>query len=78
MQRSEISGAEHRKVSSDSSEAPITMSKRGTRVKAAIAAWNGQEKTIHNEIQNIEMNTEAIDSAFEDLLVSYTLPHNRV
>ena len=76
MQYSEKSGAEHRKVSSDSSETPITMSKRGSRVKAAIAAWNGQEKAIYNETRSIEMNAEAIESAFEDLLVSYALPHD--
>ena len=78
MPWTEISGAENRKVSSDSSETPITMSKRGSRVKAAIAAWNGQEKAIHIETQNTEMNAEAIESAFEELLVSCALPHDRV
>ena len=77
MQYGENSGTEHRKFSNDSSETPITMSKRESRVKAAIAAWNGQEKAIHIETQNIEMNVEAIDSAFEDLLVSYDLLHDR-
>ena len=78
MQCNESLGAEHRKLGGDSSEAPITMSKRGSRVKAAVAAWNGQEKAIHYEAQNIKINAEAIDSAFEDLLVSHALPHRRI
>lgn len=64
---------EHRKVSSDSSKAYATTGKRGSRVMAVVAAFNGKAKGSvkeqERETANIPLDVKAIESAFESLLV---------
>lgn len=64
---------EHRKVSSESSKFTATTEKRGSRVMAVVAAFNGKAKGSVNEQEretaNIPLDVKAIESAFESLLV---------
>lgn len=64
---------EHRKVSSESSKAYATTGKRGSRVMAVVAAFNGKTKGSvkeqERETPNIPLDVKAIESAFESLLV---------
>ena len=64
---------EHRKVSSESSKFTATTGKRGSRVMAVVAAFNGKAKGSvkeqERETPNIPLDVKAIESAFESLLV---------
>lgn len=64
---------EHRKASSDSSKAYATTGKRGSRVMAVVAAFNGKAKGSvkepERETPKTPLDVKAIESAFESLLV---------
>lgn len=64
---------EHRKVSSDSSKFIATVGKRGSRVMAVVAAFNGKAKESvkeqERETPNIPVDVKGIENAFESLLV---------
>ena len=60
---------EKRKVSEDSSKSASTMAKRGSRVMAAVAAFNGKSKEQPREAVATKINVIAIENAFENLLV---------
>ncbi len=61
------SSVENRKTSNESFKEGLTMAKRGTRVMAAVAAFNGKSKEQEKEVK---IDVKMIDSAFEALLVS--------
>lgn len=61
---------ENRKVSDDSSSSASTMAKRGSRVMAVVAAFNGKSKEPPKEAVVTKIDVHAIDNAFENLLVS--------
>lgn len=62
-----------RKVSDDSSKAALTLAKRGSRVMAAVAAFNGKAKiqvqAPAKEIPATPVDFKDIEDAFESLLV---------
>ena len=62
-----------RKVSDDSSKAALTLAKRGSRVMAAVAAFNGKAKiqvqAPAKEIPTTSVDFKDIEDAFESLLV---------
>ena len=72
-----LSSVENRKVSNDSADSNLPMPKHGSRVMAAVAAFNGKAKELpkappkDSEIVQLDSNT--IESAFESLLVSKVL-----
>lgn len=68
-QRSSLRDVEKRKVSEDSSKSASTMAKRGSRVMAAVAAFNGKSKEQPREGVATKVNVIAIENAFENLLV---------
>ena len=59
----------------DDGTAPLnvhpTTTKNGTRVMAAVAAWNGKSKELVTEVKEIKFDSKAIESAFEALLVGF-------
>lgn len=57
------------KVSDDSSKSTISMAKGGSRVKAVVAAFNGKSKEPVKEIVETKVDVNAIENAFESLLV---------
>ena len=61
--------SENRKVSDDSSKSALTMANRGSRVMAAVAAFNGKSKEPAKEIVETKLDVKAIETAFECLLV---------
>ena len=61
---------ENRKISAESSKSGLTMAKRGSRVMAAVAAWNGKAKEPTVEAREVIVDPKVIESAFEGLLVS--------
>ena len=65
---------ENRKVSNDSAGSNLPMPKRGSRVLAAVAAFNGKAKELPKappkETETAQLDPKAIESAFESLLVS--------
>lgn len=65
---------ESRKVSNDSAGSDLPMPKSGSRVMAAVAAFNGKAKELPkdppNETAIFQLDPKAIESAFESLLVS--------
>jgi hypothetical protein len=65
---------EHKNISEDCSKPGVTMNKRGSRVMAAVAAFNGKSREPPQEpikeIQEIKLDVKAIENAFESLLVS--------
>lgn len=73
---SEISSSsvEYRKVSNDSTGSDLPAQKRGSRVMAAVAAFNGKAKELPKEppkdTETVQLDPKAIESAFESLLVS--------
>lgn len=67
---------ETRKVSSDSAKFTGTTGKRGSRVMAVVAAFNGKAKGSsagepEKETPNIPVDVKAIETAFESLLVGH-------
>lgn len=60
----------NRKVSDESSNSASTMTKRGSRVMAVVAAFNGKSKEPPKEAVATKVDVIAIDDAFENLLVS--------
>ncbi|MCJ1284361.1 hypothetical protein MMC26_003692 [Xylographa opegraphella] len=64
------SSTELRKISNDSSQSGLTMTKRGSRVMAAVAKLNNNAKEPIVESKAEQMNPEAVESAFEALLES--------
>lgn len=58
-----------RKVSDDSSNSTSTMAKRGSRVMAVVAAFNGKSKEPPKEAVAAKVDVLAIENAFENLLV---------
>ena len=66
--------AENRKVSNDSAGSGFPMPKSGSRVMAAVAAFNGKAKELPKdppkETETVPLDPKAIEKAFESLLVS--------
>ena len=66
--------AENRKVSNDSAGSGLPMPKSGSRVMAAVAAFNGKAKELPKdppkETETVQLDPNAIEKAFESLLVS--------
>lgn len=60
---------EKRKFSDESSNSASTMAKRGSRVMAAVAAFNGKSKEPPKEAVASKVDVVSIDNAFENLLV---------
>ncbi len=73
------SGSESRNGSHESSSSSVTVAKRGSRVMAAVAAFNGKAKESAREqareLPMTPVNVEAIENAFESLLVSAEVWH---
>ena len=63
------SSTDSRKVSNNSSQADITMVKRGSRVMAAVAALNGKMIEPEKEVKQVKTDSDTINSAFEAVLV---------
>ena len=65
---------ENCKVSNDSSGSGLPMPKSGSRVMAAVAAFNGKAKELPKdppkETESVQLDPKAIEKAFECLLVS--------
>ena len=72
-----LSSVENRKVSNDSAGSDLPMSKHGSRVMAAVAAFNGKAKELPkappNDPEIVQLDPKTIESAFESLLVSKVL-----
>ena len=71
------SSVENRKVSHDSAGSDLPMPQPGSRVMAAVAAFNGKAKDLPKEppkdAETARLDPKAIESAFESLLVSHLL-----
>lgn len=69
---------EHRKVSDDSPSSGLTASKRGSRVMAVVAAFNGKSKELPKEpakdVTNLAIDSKEIETAFEDMLEARNVP----
>lgn len=74
------SSAENRKVSHDSGGLDLPMPQRGSRVMAAVAAFNGKAKDLPKvppkDSQTAQLDPKAIESAFESLLEARNVPQN--
>ena len=68
---SKRSNIEERKVDTDTSKLGVAKVKRGSRVMAAVAAWNGKCKEPVVEAKEIILDAKAIENAFECLLVRH-------
>lgn len=72
-----LSSVENRKVSNDSAGSNLPMPKHGSRVMAAVAAFNGKAKELPkappNDAGIVQLDPKTIESAFESLLVSKVL-----
>ena len=68
------SSTEYYKVGGESSHQDSTVANRGSRVMAAVAAFNGKSKELPREptqdSPSVKLDANAIESAFEALLVS--------
>ncbi len=68
------SSLEHHHISEDCSKPSVTMNKRGSRVMAAVAAFNDKSRAPpldpNRETQEDQIDVKAIENAFESLLVS--------
>ena len=73
------SSTDSRKVSNNSSQADITMVKRGSRVMAAVAALNGKMIEPEQERKPVKSDSDTINNAFEAVLVCIFIakPTNR-
>lgn len=71
---------EPRKVSDDFAGPGLTVGKRGSRVMAAVAAFNGKAKELPKEPletpSSADLDPQAIESAFETLLDARNVPEN--
>jgi len=71
---------ELRKSSDSDGGSGLTTTKRGSRVMAAVAAFNGNGKELPREpiesLPNIELDPQAVESAFESLLDARNVPQN--
>ncbi|KAM0806249.1 armadillo-type protein [Usnea florida] len=71
---------ENRKVSNDSAGSNLPMPKHGSRVMAAVAAFNGKAKELPkappSETENVQLDPKTIESAFESLLEARNVPQN--
>ena len=69
------SGSDHRKVNNDSADPDMPLPKRGSRVMAAVAAFNGKAKELPREppqdTETAKLDSKAIENAFESLLVGF-------
>ena len=65
---------DNRKVSNDSAGSGLPMPKSGSRVMAAVAAFNGKAKELPKdppkETETVQLDPKSIELAFESLLVS--------
>lgn len=72
------SSVEDRKVCNDPAGSNLPLPQRGSRVMAAVAAFNGKAKELPKEppgdTETVQLDPKAIESAFESLLVSQVLP----
>ena len=70
-------GVETPYVSNDSAGSNLLMPQRGSRVMAAVAAFNGKTKELPKEppkdAETVQLDSKAIENAFESLLVSQVL-----
>ena len=68
------SSVDNRKVSNHSAGSDTAMPKRGSRVMAAVAVFNGKAKELPKEPpkenETVQLDPKAIETAFESLLVS--------
>lgn len=75
---SQRASAERQRKSEDAAENDARAAKRGSRVMAAVAAFNGKTQgtdvTTHTNTKALEspLDPETIETAFESLLVSYS------
>ena len=64
----------NQKVNNDSADSALPTPKRGSRVMAAVAAFNGKAKALPKEplkdTETVQLDPKAIENAFESLLVS--------
>ncbi|KAI9879567.1 MAG: hypothetical protein M1830_008101 [Pleopsidium flavum] len=67
------SSVEDRRTSNGSFKEGLTMAKRGARVMAAVAAFNGKSK---EQEKDVKVDVKMINSAFEALLDSRNVPQN--
>lgn len=71
------SSADTPNVSNDSVGSNLIMPQRGSRVMAAVAAFNGKTKELPKEppkdAETVPLDSKSIESAFESLLVSQVL-----
>ena len=71
------SSLEHHNISDDRSTSGVRMSKRGSRVMAAVAVFNGKSgvptQEPNQEVQELKFDVKAIENAFESLLVRISL-----
>ena len=69
--------AQNRQVNNDSNGSNVPMPKSGSRVMAAVAAFNGKAKELPQEplkdTETVHLDPKAIERAFESLLVSRAL-----
>lgn len=74
------SRVEQRKVSDKWGGPEMTVGKRGSRVMAAVAAFNGKSKELPKEpvecLSRSELDPQTIESAFEILLDARNVPQN--
>ena len=70
----------HRKASDSNSNSEKTAAKRGSRVMAAVAAFNGCGKELPKEptesLPSAELDPQAVETAFESLLEARNVPQN--
>ena len=73
-------GMEQRKVSDSADDSALTKPKRGSRVMAAVAAFNGSAKELPKEptegFSNSKLDPHAVETAFESLLEARNVPEN--
>ena len=71
-------GMNRRKVSDDMPNSEKTMAKRGSRVMAAVAAFNGHTKELPKEpaegFPSAELDPRVVETAFESLLEARNVP----
>lgn len=71
------SSVESRKVSNDTAGSDLPMPKRGSRVMAAVAVFNGKAKELPKDppkdTETVQLDPMTIENAFESLLVSKVL-----
>ncbi|KAL1297203.1 hypothetical protein AAFC00_004773 [Neodothiora populina] len=70
-----------RNVSSSSNEQALpsqtlNITKRGSRVMAAVAAWNGKAQEASLQTQEPTLDPKSVDAAFEAVLDSRNIPEN--